>query len=200
MKKTTVLAIVAVIILLGGLAYYTHRTPSSSAVPAESISSSQAPWAPELTHLKERLTALGLPALSAEGTALHTHQHLDLIVHGKAVEVPAEIGVHDAFPTFISPIHTHDTTGIIHVESPTVQKFTLGQFFDIWGVRLTDTCLGGYCSDATNTLAFYVKGAPYTGDPRAIELTEHEEVAVVYGTASEMPTSTPSTYSFPEGY
>jgi hypothetical protein len=56
--------------------------------------------------------------------------------------------------------------GIIHVESPTVGKFYLGQFFDIWGVRLTSDCIGGYCTDATNTLTVYVNGEKYAGDPR----------------------------------
>jgi hypothetical protein len=34
-----------------------------------------------------------------------------------------------------SPLHTHDTSGIIHVESPTVRSFTLGEFVDLWGGR-----------------------------------------------------------------
>jgi hypothetical protein len=166
----------------------------------DSISTSEAPWAPETDHLKERLAAIHLPALSAEGTALHIHQHLDIFVHGKPVAVPTDIGIHNALPQFISPIHVHDTTGIIHVESPTVEKFYLGQFFDIWGVRLTADCLGGYCTDATNTLTFYVNGTKYVGDPRQMELTSHQEIVATYGTPSELPNPIPATFTFPQGY
>jgi hypothetical protein len=197
MKRTIVLAILVIIIIALAVVFL-HRT----AAPADlsSISTVETPWPPELAHLKDRLQALGLPALASEGTALHIHQHLDIFVHGTPVAVPADIGIHDTFPAFISPIHVHDTTGIIHVESPTVQAFTLGQFFDIWGVRLTATCIGGYCTDATNTLEVYVNGTRYEGDPRAIELAAHQEIVIVYGTPSERPNPIPASYSFPAGY
>ena|SRR6266403_1418466 len=198
MKKALPYLIALVVIAAGvGVYYSSHTTVPGS---LESISTSEAPWAPETDHLRERLSAIHLPALAAEGSALHIHQHLDIFVHGKPVAVPADIGIHDAIPQFIAPIHVHDTTGIIHVESPTVEKFYLGQFFDIWGVRLTDTCLGGYCADATNTLTFYVNGTKYEGDPRQLELTSHEEIVATYGTPSELPNPIPSTFSFPEGY
>jgi hypothetical protein len=32
-------------------------------------------------------------------------------------------------------LHTHDGTGIIHIESPIKRDFTLGQFFDIWAKK-----------------------------------------------------------------
>lgn len=184
-------------VLIGGAIYVATRPAPAS---LSSISSATGPWPAETTHLKERLAAIGLPALSAEGNALHIHQHLDLVIHGKPATIPADIGVHTAFPAFISPIHTHDETGIVHVESPTVGKFYLGEFFDIWGVRLTSACIGGYCADEKNSLTFYVNGERYQGDPRRIELTPHEELTIVYGAASEMPTSTPKSYAFPEGY
>ncbi len=33
----------------------------------------------------------------------------------------------------MAPLHTHDTSGIIHVESNTVRPYTLGEFLSIWG-------------------------------------------------------------------
>src|SRR6185369_5291791 len=95
-----------------------------------------APWSANVRLLRRRLTAIGLPALDAEGTALHIHQHLDIYVNGRRVPLPAGIGI-DELDGFISPLHTHDTSGVIHVESPKVETFTLGQFFAVWGVRLT---------------------------------------------------------------
>lgn len=158
----------------------------------------EGPWQPELAHLRERLQVMGLPALSAEGSALHIHQHLDIFVHGKALSVPAGIGINES-AQFISDIHTHDGTGVIHVESPTIQSFTLGQFSDIWGVQFTATSLGGYTVDAVNSLKVFVDGKELTGDPRALVLGEKQEIAIVYGTAQEIPKTIPSTYAFEAG-
>ena len=95
-----------------------------------------APWPANTAELRPRLTALGLPTLGHEGTALHIHQHIDVFVNGRRVMVPAGIGI-DPAGRFISPLHTHDTTGVIHVESPSVKPFFLGQFLGVWGVRFT---------------------------------------------------------------
>lgn len=32
----------------------------------------------------------------------------------------------------MSPLHTHDSSGLIHVESNTVRNYFLGEFLDIW--------------------------------------------------------------------
>jgi hypothetical protein len=190
-------ALLVVICVAAAGIFIRHPEPASV---AESLATGAAPWPAETAHLKERLAALGLPALAAEGTALHTHEHLDIMLRGAPTGVPAGIGIHESFPSFIASIHTHDTTGIIHVESPTVEQFTLGQFFDIWGVRLTDSCIGGYCADGENTLTAYVNGERFPGNPRDIELTEHEEIMLVYGTPSETPATIPQSYDFPADY
>ena len=167
-----------------------------SALPG--IQTTDAPWQPELANLAARLRAIDLPTLSAEGSAMHIHQHLDIFVDGKAVPLPASIGINQA-AGFISPIHVHDTSGIIHVESPTVQTFTLGQFFDIWGVKLTAQCIGGYCADTTKSLKVYSNGTLYQGDPRELPLQSHQEIVILYGTEQEVP-QIQSTYAFPAGY
>ena len=56
----------------------------------------------------------------------------------------------------------------------------LGQFFTEWGVRLGRACVGGYCRPEQHRV--YVNGKRYTGDPRAILLTDHKEIAIVIGT------------------
>jgi hypothetical protein len=129
---------------------------------------------------------------------LHIHQHLDLVINGTSVAVPADIGVAEA-AGFMSPLHTHDASGVIHIESNVVRDFTLGQFFDVWGVRFTRDCIGGYCANATSTLKVYVNGSLVPGDPRALVLSARQEIVVIYGTDQETPKSIPSSYSFPPG-
>ena len=157
-----------------------------------------APWPRNITGLRARLDELGLPALAQEGTALHIHQHLDLFVDGSRVTVPAAIGI-DENQGFISPLHTHDESGVIHVESPDVRTFTLGQFFAVWGLRLTPRCLGGYCAATSKTLRVYVDGKRFSGDPRVLPLAEHEEIVVAYGTRAQLPRPIPARFDFAPG-
>ena len=142
---------------------------------------------------------MGLPALAQESNTLHTHQHLDIFINGRQVSVPMGIGINDS-QKFISPIHTHDATGIIHVESPIVQKYYLGQFFDIWGVKLNQSCIGGYCVSGDNSLKIFINGSKFDGNPAAIELQPHQEIVIAYGTISRMPFPVPSSYAFPKDY
>ena len=152
-----------------------------------------APWHAGLDTLPDRLEPLGLNDLTTEGQVVHIHQHLDIFVNGKRQEVPANIGVYAG--QFLTELHTHDPSGIIHVESPTSRDFDLGQFFGAWGVRLTADCVGGYCRQVT-PWSVYVNGQSYSGDPRALVLREHQEIAFVIGTP---PKKIPSKYKFPGG-
>jgi hypothetical protein len=159
-----------------------------------------APWsANNGPTLKPRLKALGLPALSAEGTAQHIHVHLDIALNGRVPYVPPGIGI-DAEGRFASELHTHDPSGIIHVESPSTKPFTLGQFFDVWGLRFTPTCIGGYCATKTRRIWTWVNGKRFKGNPRTIVLRSHEEIVVAFGTLKSVPKPIPRSFPFPSGY
>jgi hypothetical protein len=156
------------------------------------------PWPRNTGQLAARLAALGLPALAAEGTTLHYHDHLDLFVDGRRVTVPAGVGI-SVDGRLFSPLHTHDATGIIHVESPDVRLFTLGEFFGVWGLRLTARCLGGYCAGGGQRVWAYVDGKLVAGDPGGIVLVPHQEIVVAFGTRAQLPRPIPSSYRFPPG-
>ena len=153
-----------------------------------------APWNAGLDHLPDRMKPLGLSELGAEGQGVieHIHMHLDVFVNGKKEPVPASIGIFNTAGGFLTDLHTHDATGIIHLESPTKRNFTLGQFFGVWGVRLTSTCVGGYCKPQT-AWHVYVNGMRVAGDPSKLVLVKHQEIAVVVG---KPPANIPATYSF----
>jgi hypothetical protein len=155
-------------------------------------------WPADPPGLQGRLEAAGLQVLNSEGQIQHTHQHLDVYVDGAHVTVPAGIGI-DAAAGIISPIHTHDATGIIHVESPTVRDFTLGQVFDVWGVKFDAHCLGETCDGNGRVLSVYANGQAVSGDPRALVLASHQEIVVAIGTAAQLPNPIPSSYQFPAG-
>lgn len=181
-----------VISIAKGEAAQTTSEPAAAALFG--MQTGPAPWLPEITNLRGRLTAINLPALRAEGEALHIHQHLDVVVNGKPVTVPAGIGI-NMNARFISQLHTHDVSGVIHVESDQVRDFTLGQFFDVWGVRFTKDCIGGYCTKGNDKLRVFSDGKPVTGDPRNLALSSHQIIAIVYGPLESTPTIR-TTYQF----
>jgi hypothetical protein len=171
------------------------------AVPTPAVSAlgrtSNPPWdAP--ADASAAVAAAGLPMLGEEGSALHIHAHLDIIVDATPVQVPADIGVDEARQK-ISPLHSHDTTGVIHIESPTnPATFTLGQFFTEWQVSLSADRLGGLAADDTHHLKMYVNGTLHDGDPAGIVLAAHDEIAIVYGTDAPH-TTVPNSYQWSNG-
>ncbi len=157
------------------------------------------PWSANTGKLQQRLRAIGLPALTEEGQVTHIHQHLDMFVDGKPVKLADDIGI-DPDGGFISPLHTHlQTEGVLHVESPTQERFSLGQFFAVWGVRLDSTCIGGKCATGGKSLRAWVNGTAVPGDPTRIVLDEHQEIVLAYGTPGQVPDPIPSSYEFPAG-
>jgi hypothetical protein len=202
-RRLGIAAVLAAVLVasIGGLAVSAanrDRQPATSPGPLAGLQTGPAPWGANTADLAERLRAIGIPALSpVEGTAVHIHQHLDLYVDGRKVLVPAGIGIDPAVG--YAPLHTHDPSGVIHVESPTVRTYTLGEFFAVWGVRITPSCLGGYCAGGGRRLRLFVDGRAYRGDPTTLALAPHQELVVAFGTAAQLPSPIPSTYQFPPG-
>lgn len=142
------------------------------------------PWIAEQEHLPARLDKIGIPFSNMEGTAFHIHPKLSVYAEGEPVEVPTDIGISYA-ERAMAALHTHDADGTVHVESPVVRDYTLGQFFDTWGVRLTKTCVGGYCAGGGKQLEAFVDGKP-APDPRRVKLVDEQRIVVAYGTAAEI--------------
>ena len=165
-------------------------TPECPA-PADALPgmrSGEAPWPPELDHLGERLDEIGLPRLTQEGAAMDVHVQLSVEIEGTKVRVPASIGLNGEEVSggkmvsgFVSAIHTHDDTGLVHVHSPDVREYTLGQLFDVWGVTLTEQRIGGYCVEEGHTLSVESNGDPVSGDPRQLVLENDQRITIDYG-------------------
>jgi hypothetical protein len=156
------------------------------------------PW-DRPSNQQARVKAAGLSLTPEETLAVHYHAHLDVFVDGQPVPVPAGLGI-NAGPNGelpehgapgIAPLHTHDPSGIVHIEAPSDLTFTLGQVFDEWGILLTSSQAGAY-----SPVKVYVDGKAYHGNPDAIVLKSHEEIAVVAGTGD---VQVPSSYDFPSG-
>ncbi|GAA0363865.1 hypothetical protein NE235_16500 [Actinoallomurus spadix] len=197
---------IAAVLLAGGIWAATSdgkNSPDRTTAPvtaagAEPDSKAGRPPWPRPDDTADRARKEGLAVAPMEGTAVHFHSHLDILVDGKAVPVPANLGI-AASGDAMSELHTHDTSGVLHIEAPTTGKrYTLGQLFTEWNVPLSATTLGGLKADDTRTLTSYVDGSRQDGDPAAIRLTAHREIALVYGPANARA-QVPSHYDFPAG-
>jgi len=154
------------------------------------LQTSAPPWNNGIGELQQRLGEVHLDPLAQEALAFHIHQHLDVYVNGTHVTVPALVGIDDS--SFITEMHTHDPSGVIHVESAQNRPYTLGQFFGEWSVRLNASCLGRYCGD----LQWWLDGKPQTANPADLVLKAHQEIVIAAG---KPPTHVPSGYAFPAG-
>ncbi|HEX6547262.1 MAG TPA: hypothetical protein VF134_00795 [Candidatus Dormibacteraeota bacterium] len=127
----------------------------------------------------------------------HYHAHLQIIWHGTDVNVPANTGIP---PTgnCLYWLHTHDTTGVIHIEAPADKDhgFTLGQFFAVWHQPLNSKQVAGVPIAGGDQLVVYVNGQRYEGDPNKIKLTAHELIVLEITPPLIDP---PPTYSFAQG-
>lgn len=175
--------------------------PTGSGQPTGGVTLSTAPppW-PIPADAAPYIAAVGLQAQSGETLEVHYHAHVDIIDNGSPQTVPAHIGfvITNGQGTGISSLHTHDTSGIVHVESATDTPYTLGQVFTEWGVRLTSGQIGGLVTANGNVVRVFVDGTPFTGDPATIVLRSHQEIAFWYGSTTATP-QVPSSYSFPAG-
>lgn len=156
----------------------------------------------------------GINCDTLEQASIHYHAHLQLYVEGAQISIPVDVGRQSRTGCSYW-LHTQPDAGdegVIHVESPDNQTFTLHQFFDIWGQQLSATNLLGNQVDASNKLTVYVytptsqptdskdpftvtppsKLKPYTNDPTMITLKPHELIVLEYG----LPIVAPPAWTF----
>lgn len=148
-------------------------------------------------------TVDGIECNAFEQLLFHIHAHLDIIINGQYFLVPAQIGIIPDKCFYW--MHTHDVTGIIHIESPINRDFTLGQFFDIWNkklnndqIKFNNNQIFNYMANGNNPLSVFINGSKVLNGTnyRDIKLHAHDEIAIAYGRHTS---SIPSSYSFPEG-
>jgi hypothetical protein len=121
----------------------------------------------------------------------HVHAHVSIIVDGVAQSVPANIGIVPAGPNgrCFYLVHTHDKSGLIHMEADAPTTFTLGQVFAIWGQPLETDNVAGLTGKPISV--YTVENATVTQvttDWKAIELPSKKLVTIVVGTpVAEIP-------------
>src|SRR5689334_3879411 len=143
-------------------------------------------WSQTASAAADGKPIAGIQCEHQEYGNFHIHAHLDVFTDGKAVTVPAMIGILPA-EKCLYWMHTHDDSGIVHIEAPKKRAFSLAQFFDLWKAT------GSGAPQRKDAPKIFINGKKVDKRLEQVELDDHMEIAVVYG---KEPASIPSSYNF----
>jgi hypothetical protein len=153
-------------------------------VKGPGVQTTKPPWPLEKAHMAQRVRILGLPEPGKE--KYHIHTQLRVYVDGLLVPVPAKIAF-DPAKRIVAGLHTHDQSGVIHLEADKPFKATLGDVFYLWGLRLAANEVGGLRDDGDERVQAFVNGKPIS-DPAAHVLRKDDNIVVGYGKPGTFPT------------
>jgi hypothetical protein len=108
----------------------------------------------------------------------HVHAHLTVLDAGRPVTVPAYIGDnldHDCFYW----LHTHNATGIIHIEAPHAITPTLGAFLAVSQYTIQSSIVPKLKAGQHEKI--WVNLKPYHGSLNSIKLGAHTDITVEVG-------------------
>jgi hypothetical protein len=214
-RNTTIAWVAAGVLVLGGASTAAAFGINSLHKSSDKAKVSKQEHDPSIDKSKTLLATTALQATGAdvdgvvksnsmEKVDYHIHAHLQIYVNGVQKNIPYGIGIVPPYSLqtssdtpFVSGgsafyyLHTHDETGVIHVESPTEIQYTLGNFFDVWKQPLSSSQVG----PAKGVVTVFVDGKPFTGDPRTITLTKFKKIQLDVGTVTPY-----KDFTWPQGY
>ena len=169
-KRITIFSIIGVVALaVAGLVYLVvaqSQTPANAAYPVVDNISCQ----------------------STEQGGTHIHAHVTMYVNGTKTPIPANVGIAPD-SSCLYWLHTHDDSGVIHIEAPEGVSATFGNFLDIWGQRFLQVGYPSQLSDATGWQV-YVNGKPFRGNFHTIPLQSHTLITLAYHSPGIQPDTT----------
>lgn len=172
---------VVIIAAIASFAVFTKRNGQNTAA-TQPVATAIAPSAPTATPAPTSDQSSLAPTVDnvqcngSEQLAYHIHAHLSIYISGKAVPVSESIGITS---TCIYWLHTHDTSGVIHIESPTQKTYMLGNFLDLWQQQFSQLHYPTQLDQASGWQV-YVDGKLVTGNFRTLPLKAHTLITLAY--------------------
>jgi hypothetical protein len=114
--------------------------------------------------------------------------HIEIFAKRRDLVIPAGIGIapprsrEGAYVTggrCWYPVRTLEPTGLIEIDEGV--QATLGDFFDLWGQRLSRRRLLSFRAPQDNEVEVFVNGKRWHEDPRSLPLRRHTAVVLEVG-------------------
>jgi hypothetical protein len=119
--------------------------------------------------------------------AVHMQARLEIFLDGQQLAIPANVGV---FGDAEYPLHTHNDSGRIDIESPTKREFDLEDFLAVW-----NTTAQGHAAlaklAAADDITVMVNGKARAGLDD-IELHNHDTIIIIATSSPASPVLTPN--------
>tara|TARA_S200000501_G_scaffold64251_1_gene55190 strand:- start:2929 stop:3513 length:585 start_codon:yes stop_codon:yes gene_type:complete len=114
----------------------------------------------ELTNSSLDPDPISRECLDHDGLARHDHAVLKIFIDGEQELIPANIGIMTDICNEqgeeMHAVHTHDSSGRLHIESNEPIDIPIGVFFDIWGYHFDETGIFEYRVNSTHELVMTV--------------------------------------------
>jgi hypothetical protein len=195
-RRAIPLVIVAILVITSGLtAWFSSRPSTNATVGPEGVLVFNVPDLAPASSTVHGATVDGITCRTEakEVVKYHVHVHVAIYVNGRQERLPAGIGITEpqlvektTAGTFLDVgiydclywLHTHSNDGIVHVEAPSKQSFTLGQLFDIWNQKLGSSRVG----PARGAVVVFENGKRFNGNPTRVPLLAHGDIQIDVGT------------------
>lgn len=127
----------------------------------------------------------GVSCDSLEHSDFHIHVHLSIYIDGQLSTLPAQVGIAPD-NSCLYWLHTHDSTGVIHIEAPSGFSITFKNFLDIWSAHFQQLGYPSQLSDPTSWQVF-VNGKPFSRNFQMIPLKSHTLITLLYNSPGVKP-------------
>ncbi len=186
-RLVAIFTIAAVVVLVGSLITYLvirNNTGTSTLAQAQQVVD------PNYSPID------GVYCSANEQSIYHIHVFLRIYINGANVPLVTNTGIapigvtSNANVTCLYWLHTHDATGVIHIESPTARIYTLNQFFDIW--ERFSSSLSAFPTELSSSTdwTIYVNGKQVNTDFSHLQLTAHDIITLAYNSPGIKPDTT----------
>lgn len=165
MNKVIIIVVLALIVIGGGIALFVYDSKHPELGN---------PWANKSTR------DLALTCLPQEYTVQHIHPALAITINGQKQEIPVNIGIETgAGSGCLHPLHIHDASGTIHVESPEPRDYTLGDFFAVWGKAFGPDQILDSKTDSSHKIRMTVNGQDNTEFDKLV-MHDKDDIQIIY--------------------
>ena len=168
-KTWATVTIVCIILLLALLArendislstIFSSNDESDDSI--ETVSSNTTDESGELYNSSTDPDPISQDCLDHNGLARHDHAVLKIFINGNEEPIPGNVGILTDICNEdgeeMHAVHTHDSTGRLHIESNEDIDIPIGVFFDIWGHHFDETGIFEYRVNSTHELIMTVGG------------------------------------------